>query len=263
MIRDSEVAAGSSNDPGVYRDQKPLTSDGIDPRQVTIEEAYDLWAPIYDATPNPLLGLEARTLAPLFDRVAGSYVLDVACGTGRWLYRLLEQGAREGVGVDFSAAMLAVAATKAELRGRLVRATCVSLPFRSDVADLIVCSFAAAHLPDLPAFAGELSRLAKCGADLYLTDVHPEGLKAGWRSSFRSSHGVVEVPTYPRSVDQILRAFAVGGFELVDCLEPHFEEPDRPVFVKGKKAHLFEEFRQLPAVLICHFTRSYRRRPLV
>lgn len=257
MSETFDVGAGPFTHPGRNGDHEAPASISVAPHHVSIEEGYELWAPIYDLTPNPLLALEARTLPRLLPCIDGRYVLDIACGTGRWLDQLLGQGARGGVGVDASSAMLAVAATKPKLRGRLVRADCLSLPFRSEIADMVVCSFALAHLPDLAAFVAELSRLVKCGADLYVTDVHPEGYKAGWRSSFRLSQGVVEIPTYARSVEQILRAFKAGGFELVDCVEPHFDEADRPIFLEAKKARLFEQVCQLPAVLICHFTRSY------
>lgn len=260
VIENSKVATTPSAHMEVRADGAVSTSNGRAPSHFSIREAYELWAATYDSTPNPLLALEARELVPLLPRIAGKYVFDIACGTGRWLQRLLELGAAGGAGIDFSSAMLAIAATKPDLKGRLVRADCLSPPFRSDAADLIVCSFALAHLPELSGFVDELARLARCGADLYMTDVHPEGYKAGWRSSFRNGQSVVEIPTYPRSLAQIERAFEAGGFKVAKCVEPHFEDVDRPIFVQAKKGYVFEAVRQIPAVLICHFTRSHKTR---
>ncbi|PYV20619.1 MAG: hypothetical protein DMG27_22585 [Acidobacteria bacterium] len=90
--------------------------------RVLSEEGYELWAPAYDRDPNHLLALEERTLKPLLPDLAGQQVLDLGCGTGRWLELLLDLGARRAVGVDRSRAMLRVAATKPRLRGRLVEA---------------------------------------------------------------------------------------------------------------------------------------------
>ena len=261
MIDNSELAVEPSTEAEARPDRFHSTSIAMAPSPLSISEAYELWAPTYDLAPNPLLALEARTVEPLFPGLTGRRALDIACGTGRWLQRLLELGASSGLGVDFSSAMLAIATKKPDLRGRLVRADCLSVPFRSHVADLIMCSFALAHLPELNGFVGELARLARCGADLYITDVHPEGYKAGWRSSFHNGQTVVEIPTYTRSRNQILRAFEAGGFQVVDCVEPHFEEVDRPIFVQAKKGYLYQEVCQIPAVLICHFTHSEKSWP--
>jgi ubiquinone/menaquinone biosynthesis C-methylase UbiE len=243
-------------DPGTNRDHGGPVSVPIDLCHVSIEEGYELWAPSYDLAPNPLLALEARELKPRFPNLKGRYVLDVACGTGRWLEGLLSRGARSGVGVDLSSAMLAVATAKATLRGRLVRADCLSLPFRSELADLVVCSFALAHLRGLAAFAGELSRLARRGADTFVTDLHPQAYAAGWRSAFRHSRGVVEIPAFVRPVEQVLSAFATCGFELLECVESKLSEPEKQIFGDAKKPDLFEQVRHVPAVLICHFARS-------
>ncbi len=71
--------------------------------QLAAAEAYRLWAPEYDATPNPLLALEERLLRDELRRAVRGLVLDVGCGTGRW-GRLLE-GCRY-FGVDRCAEML-------------------------------------------------------------------------------------------------------------------------------------------------------------
>ena len=85
---------------------------GASVRRVSAAEGYKLWAPAYDRDPNPLLALEERQLTPLLPDLKQKAVIDVACGTGRWLEKLMDRGARSGFGVDLSRAMLAVARTK-------------------------------------------------------------------------------------------------------------------------------------------------------
>src|SRR5438093_9518271 len=68
--------------------------------RVLSEEGYELWAPAYDRDPNHLLALEERTLKPLLPDLTGQQVLDLGCGTGRWLELLLDLAARRAVGVD-------------------------------------------------------------------------------------------------------------------------------------------------------------------
>src|SRR5438445_5496681 len=128
-----------------------ITAPSISPDRVSVVEGYERWAPTYDHTPNPLLNLEGRTLAALLPKLGGKRVLDLACGTGRWLERILVQGADLAVGTDLSTAMLRAAGGKRSIEGRLVRADCLNLPFRSAVFDLVICSFALGHLQALGA----------------------------------------------------------------------------------------------------------------
>src|SRR4051794_3573443 len=53
--------------------------------EVTPLEAYELWAPTYDASPNPLTALESRILKPQIGPVDGLRFFDLATGTGRWM----------------------------------------------------------------------------------------------------------------------------------------------------------------------------------
>jgi len=125
---------------------------------VSVQEGYERWAQTYDNTPNPLLALEERHLIPFLPDLKGRRVLDLACGTGRWLARLLARGASAGVGVDVSASMLRVAATKSAITGRLVLADCLQLPLRPSVFDFVLCSFALNHIQKLGVMARELAR---------------------------------------------------------------------------------------------------------
>ncbi|MGN9790737.1 class I SAM-dependent methyltransferase [Streptomyces sp. OZ13] len=79
----------------------------------SIEHGYDLLAPKFDRTPfrtsDRLLDAVAGTLRPLGPFAAG---LDICCGTGAGV-EVLSQVCRErAVGVDFSAGMLAAAASR-------------------------------------------------------------------------------------------------------------------------------------------------------
>src|SRR5580704_5707061 len=102
---------------------------GDDSCLVPVAEGYERWAPTYDHVPNPLLAREERYLLPLLTDLTGKVVFDVACGTGRWLERLVALGSATGVGIDRSAAMLRVARNKSAIRQRLVEGDCENLPF--------------------------------------------------------------------------------------------------------------------------------------
>ena len=221
--------------------------------RVSASEGYDLWAATYDRDPNPLLGLEERALQPLLPDARGKQVLDVACGTGRWLARLLSAGARSGAGADLSSAMLQAGLSKVGLRGRLARADYQALPFQSGVADLLVCSFALGYIDDLVPVGQEFARVTRPGADVFVTDLHPEGHARGWRTGFRYRGESFEIGASAHSIRAVCKAFASGGFELVRSVEPRLDEPERPIFEQAGRGNLFDRVRHIPAVLICHF----------
>ncbi|KAH8662616.1 methyltransferase type 11 [Xylariales sp. PMI_506] len=65
----------------------------------------------------PTSAVEAANLhAVLRDRIAGSRVLDLACGTGYYSHKLIEWGADFVMGIDLSSAMLQAAKESVSLR---------------------------------------------------------------------------------------------------------------------------------------------------
>ncbi len=120
-------------------------------RTLSSPEVYELVAQHYDEQLNPLLALEERIVSPLLPSVARKCVLDVGCGTGRWLAKLAGQGAREMWGVDASPAMLRVAAAKLGDAAVLSVAQGTALPIATGAADVVICSFVASYIEDMAA----------------------------------------------------------------------------------------------------------------
>ena len=226
---------------------------------VSVQEGYERWAPTYDRDPNPLVALEERQLKRMIPDLKGKRVLDLACGTGRWLDWLMTKGASSGVGVDSSPAMLGLAKEKPTVRRWLVRADCLALPIANAVLDLAVCSFAVGHIFDLQRVAHEVGRVATAGADVYVSDLHPRAYGYGWQTGFHDHRGAVEIVTWPRSLQEFLDPWVSAGFDCAQLVECRFGEPERHIFAQAGKSQAFEEFCQVPAVLICHFQRSARR----
>jgi len=223
------------------------------PQRLTPVEAYSRWAKTYDRDPNPLLALEERTLIPLLPALRGSFVLDLACGTGRWLQIMLKRGARQGIGIDFSRQMLSQARRKQLLHGSLVCADCTAMPISAGTVDLAICSFAAGYLADLGLVASELARVMRKGGRLVLADLHPSGLERGWRRTFRHGGSTVEIQNFHFSIDQLSGTFREHGFRLERTFCPHFGEAERPVFTTCGKEHLFERAQEEPAIFIGFF----------
>jgi ubiquinone/menaquinone biosynthesis C-methylase UbiE len=183
-------------------------------------------------------------------------VLDLACGTGRWLQNLVALGARSGVGVDFSAAMLRIAAIKPAIACRLTRADCTRLPFPAGLFDFAICSFALGHFHDLRAVSGEFATILRPGADLVLSDVHPDAYARGWRTGFRQERIALEIQTVHHSFAEILEQFGSSGFDCCDLLSESLGEPERPLFIRAGREHLFQSACKIPAVFIARFRRN-------
>lgn len=164
-------------------------------RPLTVEDAYARWAPGYAAEAhNPLMELEQAALLPLLPPVAGRRVLDLACGSGRYLARLAghtrgEPGAGSAarlVGADLSAAMLARAAA---LPVSLLRADLRRLPLAASSFDLIVCGLAVGHVAALATAVAEMARVLAPGGTLVYSDFHPFATLAGLKRTFTGADG--------------------------------------------------------------------------
>jgi ubiquinone/menaquinone biosynthesis C-methylase UbiE len=96
-------------------------------------------------------------------------VVEVGCGTGRLVAHLARQGTKV-LGVDLSAGMLAVAATRAP--GRLVRADARQLPLPEAVADAAV-TIATLEFTDSAAVLAELARVTRPGGRIIALALNP------------------------------------------------------------------------------------------
>ncbi len=217
-------------------------------------EAHRIWSESYDADPNPMLALEARVLSPALGDLCGSVFLDAACGTGRWLEQARARGAAAW-GVDLSGEMLRQARHKPGLAGTLARADAGALPFADGIADVVLCAFSLAYLEPLEPALAELARAVKPGGQLIATDLHPDGYRRGWTRSFSSGGQAYEIEHHPYTKEQWLAAGRGAGLELIELREPRFEGPEREIFRRAGKEHLFEETREIPAVLIVRWRR--------
>lgn len=222
-----------------------------------VAEGYERWAPFYDETPNPLLAREERYLLPLIPDLHNKSVLDSACGTGRWLEKLMAQGSALGVGIDSSMAMLQVAARKKTPAARLAKATCEDLPLANGSFDFVICSFAVGHIANLESMARELARVTRLDADVFISDLHPEAYERGWRAGFRDGDTAIQIQTQRRSAEAIIEAFCSNGFNCRANVTLSLGEPEEPFFVRAGKANFFTEACRMPAVLVCHFRRVY------
>jgi malonyl-CoA O-methyltransferase len=214
---------------------------------VTALEAHRIWSEVYDEFPNPLLALEMRVVAGLLEPLENRRFVDVGCGTGRWLAHAESQGARV-FGIDFCCEMLLRAAAKPRLAGRLALANAERLPFPDRVADLVVCSFVIGYLDEPSLAVRQMERVSAPGAKIVVSELHPDAVEAGWKRGFRHNGTAYEIEHSPHPIPCLLEAASEAGLRL-DCTEvASFGEPEREIFLRAGKAHLFDDASRVPAI---------------
>ena len=118
-------------------------------------------------------------------------ILDIGCGTGDLSVLAAHQfpGAQV-IGADFTAAMLARAATRSDrhaLGNRLEfgRASALHLPFRNGTFDVVMSAFVFRNLPNLPNAVRELRRVIAPGGTLLTLEI-TEPASASVRALFHA-----------------------------------------------------------------------------
>lgn len=188
------------------------------------DDGYTAWAPVYDG-PNPATALDDVVVGDLLAPLPAGVALDAACGTGRQAARLAELG-HDVIGVDANAAMLEVARAKvpdADLRAGALDA----LPVDDESVDLVVCSLALTHVPELRPVLREFRRVLRPGGVAVLSDIHPTFVTFGGAAVFSTGGERFElhyVPNLHHPVSEYVTAAVDAGFRIEACIEPPVTE---------------------------------------
>ena len=152
-------------------------------QRVAVREGYDLWSESYDATPNPVVAMDARHTMGLLGPQAGERILDAGCGTGRNLAPMLAARSRP-VGLDFSFGMLRVARRKYGALPLLQADLQRTFPVRPAAFDAALCALIGEHLSDLPMVFRETHAALRPGGRFVFSVYHPELAAAGKEANF-------------------------------------------------------------------------------
>jgi cytosine/adenosine deaminase-related metal-dependent hydrolase/ubiquinone/menaquinone biosynthesis C-methylase UbiE len=218
---------------------------------LTASDGYRLWADSYDRQSNPMLSLERRILSPLLPSVAGLDVVDLGCGTGRWLNAMKNASARNLVGVDLSREMLNQAKLKLGDAATLICVDYADAPIPEASADLVFSNFVLSYVEEPRQFLAFVRKVLRPGGTFFLSDVHPETtVVLNWRRGVRAEDGFKQIRTYHRPIAEIVALCRTADLEVCVHLEPRFGADERSLFDQNGKGEYFEEIREHPAIYV-------------
>lgn len=183
---------------------------------------YDHWAASYDDH-DPSTELDEPFLLEHLHPYPGCRILDVGCGTGRYLRRLATSHYRV-IGVDLSKRMLARAREQIGARNdiSLVQASAGCLPFRPESFDRIMSGLVVDHLASAKEWFKHLSSLLATGGRSVVAAVHPEMQRiTGWDIDIpRGNEEIIHIPGHIHEVEHLLSAAHEAGLTVLAMEEP-------------------------------------------
>jgi malonyl-CoA O-methyltransferase len=213
------------------------------------EQAFELWAEVYDDSPNPIVQRSERAITERLPDLRGLRVADLACGTGGLLTQFFHLAPKTYVGLDLSDAMLQKARLKEHVDGRLIQANLHDLPLHSGSIDLVTFSLGLSYCRNLVQVVYEIQRVLKPGGRVLCTDFHPNASKWGWKKGFKIKENRYEVCHYPHTVQDVLLAFSLY-FQSVCTLDLSFEEKECAIFETAGKSSLFEVLNSQASLIL-------------
>jgi len=145
--------------------------------------------------------------------LAGRSVLDVGCGPGRLLVDLAARYHVRPMGIDRSAAMIAVARAELGPSADLRVGAAEALPCGDGGVERAVSTMAV-HLMDRPRAFAELRRVLRGDGQLGIATADPAYFDQGWMAPFFPSYAAADKARFP-SVDTLRAELRNAGFSEV------------------------------------------------
>lgn len=219
------------------------------------EDLADSYNALIDHKPHNAYYDRPNTLK-LIPEVKGKYILDAACGPGKYAEILLSQGAKI-TSFDLSPKMVAHAKSRNKGLGDFFVHD-MSNPlhmFEDETFDTVVCALAMHYMEDWNQAIKEFHRVLKRKGSLVISIEHPffeylyfksdayfdvEAVNATW-SGFGKP---VQVHSYRRSLHECIQPITSNGFMIDQLIEPK----PVPEFEKLDPRH-FKELNEFPSFM--------------
>jgi ubiquinone/menaquinone biosynthesis C-methylase UbiE len=227
------------------------------------EELSEKYSELIEHKPHNAYYDRPNTIG-LFPDVAGKYILDAACGPGKYAEILISKSAKV-TGFDISPKMVQKSIERNGNNGEFfVHDMTNSLSmFPDETFDIVLIALGLDYIDDWTLTIREFSRVLKSKGLLIFSISHPffdfnffitgsyfktESVKCVWKGFGKP----VEVYSYRRSLGECLSPLTENGFYIDKLIEP------RPVpeFEKYDKRH-FKELNEFPSFMCVRAIKRY------
>lgn len=181
-----------------------------------VRESFTTQAKAFAANPWVTDEERIRRLVTAARLTGNERVLDIATGPG-YIAEAFARAAREVIGVDLTAAMLAIGVERTKERGvsnvsfRIGDAQ--NLPFEKEEFDVVVSRLALHHTQNPAQVVREMTRVCRLGGTVLVEDIygseHPE--RAAYQNRWEKLRDPSHVQTLP--ISELLHLFREAGLE--------------------------------------------------
>jgi len=199
---------------------------------MSISQAYNSWADIYDSNPNKTRDLDRTATQQTLQKFDFEAVVELGCGTGKntaWL----EQKAKSIIAMDFSEGMLAKARAKIHSEKVVFRQADVTQDWgiEGDSVDLICCNLILEHIEDLKGIFRQVYATLKEGGRFFICELHPFKQYVGSKARYETESGEMEVlETYNHHISEFMDDAFEAGFRLKELKEWFDEDNNKREF---------------------------------
>jgi ubiquinone/menaquinone biosynthesis C-methylase UbiE len=229
-------------------------------REMAPAPAYDRWAPTYDAQPdNLMLALDEQIFTRLLNTISctGKLVLDIGCGTGRHWDKVLAHAPQKIRGFDVSAGMLhrlqqkyPQADTQLIVRDRYNF-------LGAETAGVLICTLTLAHIRNPESAMQQWKAMLQPGADILLTDYHPETLSLGGDRTFSYQGKTTAIRNYVHPLEKVKQMAGKNGFELVAFDERRIGPALKPWYEKQGALEVYARFAGAGIIYGMHLRKKH------